>query len=53
MDFTMARRKKEGMHDRIFFSTKFSHSKEKFVDHLRISEEATFRMLLKQIGYGY
>ena len=53
MDFSLARRKREGINDKLFFSTTFSHPKEIFVDHLRILKESTFRMLLKQIGYSH
>ena len=53
MDFTMARRKGEGIQDMLFFSTKFSHPKERYVDHLRIMKEATFKILLNNIGYDH
>ena len=34
MDFIMARKKGEGIHEILFFSTKFSHPKERLIDHL-------------------
>ena len=35
MDFTMTSKRGEGIHKRLFFSSKFSHPKERFIDHLR------------------
>lgn len=54
MDFTMARKKREGIiHKKLFFSTKFSHPKKRFINHLRTMEEVTFRILLDYIGYNH
>ena len=53
MDFTMASKKGEGIHERLFLSTKFSHPKERFIDHLRTMEEVAFRILLYDIGYNH
>ena len=53
MDFIMARKKGEGIHEALFFSTKFSHPREIYVDKLRAMEEVTFRILLDDMGYNY
>ena len=53
MDFTMVRNKGEGIHELLFFKTKFSHPREKYVDHLRTMEEVTFIILFDDIGYNY
>ena len=46
----MARKRGEGIHESLF---KFSHPREIYVDHLRTMEEATFRILLDDIGYNH
>ena len=53
IDLTMARKRGEGIHERLFFSTKFTHPKEMLIDHLRTVEEVTFRILLNDIGYNH
>ena len=52
IDFTTARKKGEGIYERLFFPTTFSHPKRAFI-HLRTMEEVTFRILLDDISYNH
>ena len=49
----MARKKGEGIHEMLFFSTKFNHPKKRFIDYFRTVEEVTFRILRDDIGYTH